>query len=356
MGIIQNVAMGNGIIATIGEVEYPANGTNIKFNITSQSIKLPSGVSVNFNFGRTILNDEETAAVATLSLDKSYSYASISGNTLAIDSSAAGKAIGICVKIHDEDVYNLMVAVVDNQSIYANGYGTKDQPYLISTPEQWKSFINYNQSTNKTYYQLANDIDLQGKHFDVGGSSDRASFIGELDGNGYTLSNFSVIAKSEWEKIGMFGSNFGVIKNLTVKNAKCMNSGLISATNAEINAGILVGDNEGKIENFKITDSSIRITGELNNDAKLNVGAICGVSFGDIDSVGAAKCNIYAQSWKGQGVVSVGGIAGSVKVSRIKNAYVNNSNINAYNQKSDSATINSGGNSRLCLFLRRNNS
>lgn len=343
-GHYSDLCNANGINSgIIGDVEYSANGTNVKFNITNQSIKLPSDVSVTINFGSTILNDEEVAANATLVLDNNYSYASISGNTLTIDSSAAGKIIGISVRIHDEDVYNLKIVVVDdNQSIYSNGYGTKDQPYLISTPEQWNNFIN-NQSSNKTYYQLANDIDLLGKHFGVGGSSVRESFSGELDGNGYTLSNFSVIAKSDWENIGVFGSNFGVIKNLTIKNAKCMNSGLISATNAEINAGVLVGYNEGKIENVKIIDSSIRVTGELNNNAKLNVGIICGVSYGNIDSVGVARCNIYAQSWKGQGVVSVGGIVGSVNVSRIENAYVNNTNINAYNQKSDSSTYQLGG-------------
>ena len=333
----------NGINSDIiGEVEYKANNSTVKFTITNQSIKLPSGVDVKFNFGNTVLNNENIKD-AKIALDKNYEYATISGNTLNIASAAAGKSIAVFVKIHDENIYKLNIAVADNQSVYANGYGTKDQPYLISTPEQWKSFMSYSQNSIKTYYQLANDIDLQGKHFEVGGSSDRASFNGELDGNGHILSNFSVVAKSEWRNIGLFGSNVGVIRNLTVENARCMNSGIISATNAEINAGILVGENQGKLENIILKNSSARITGELKNSAVLNLGAVCGTTFGSIDSVGVSKCNVYAQSWKGEGVINVGGVAGTVKVSNMTRCYVNNSKINAYNQKSDSATYALGG-------------
>lgn len=333
----------NGINSDIiGKVEYKANNATVKFTISNQTIKLPSGVAVKFDFGNTILNNENVKD-AEITLDKNYKYATISGNTLNIDSIAVGNSIAVSVKIHGENIYKLNIDVMNNQSGYANGYGTKDQPYLISTPEQWKSFMSYNQNSVKTYYQLANDIDLQGKHFEVGCSSDRVSFNGELDGDGHTLSNFSVVAKSEWQNIGLFGSNVGVIKNLTIENAKCMNSGIISATNAEINAGILVGENQGKLENIILRNSSVRITGELKNSAVLNLGAVCGTTFGSIDSVGVSKCNVYAQSWKGEGVINVGGVAGAVKVSNMTRCYVNNSKINAYNQKSDSATYALGG-------------
>lgn len=335
----------NGIDSKIlGEIKYTVNNMQFSISATNGSIRLPKNVSAQFCIGESLLKNGGDAEYAEIVLDEAYSDVSLSNNLLYIGNNAEyDKTINLSVRLHGVDICNLKILVEDTPSDYMGGYGTKDQPYLISNAEHWNSIMKYNQNTTKMYYQLANDIDLKGHNFEVGGSSDRASFIGELDGNGYTLSNFSIVAKSDWGNMGLFGSNSGVIKNLTIKNAKCMNSGLISATDVEINAGILVGDNEGKIENIKITDSSIRITGALNNNAKLNVGAICGVSFGDIDSVGAAKCNIYAQSWKGQGVVSVGGIAGSVKVSRITNAYVNNSNINAYNQKSDSATYQLGG-------------
>ena len=76
-----------------------------------------------------------------IKLDKEYEYAEIDGNQINIDSSASGKSVILLILLQDEVIYELKIAIIDNESSYANGYGTKDQPYLISTPEQWKTFI-----------------------------------------------------------------------------------------------------------------------------------------------------------------------------------------------------------------------
>ena len=326
----------------IGNIEYNANGADVQFNITNNTIKLPSNITAKFELGNTITNNENASDIQ-IKLDKTYDYASISNNQIHIDSSASGKSLVLMVMLHDEVVYTLNIAVVDNQSSYANGYGTKDQPYLISTADQWNTFVNSRDSYNKkTYYKLANDIDLKGKHYDVGGSSAREPFKGVLDGAEHTLSNFSIIAKSEWKNIGIFGTNMGTIQNLKLDNVKVMNSGIISATNSEINAGVLSGENKGTIENVRINGASIRITAQLDN-SHMNEGVLCGSSIGDISFVGITNCNIYGQSWKGAGTINIGGMVGQVKLSNITNGYVQNTKINAYNQQSDTATYAMGG-------------
>lgn len=326
----------------IGNVEYNANGASVEFNITNNTIKLPSNITAKFELGSTITNNENASNIQ-IKLDKTYDYATISNNQIQIDSSASGKSLVLMVMLHDEVVYTLNIAVVDNQSSYANGYGTKDQPYLISTADQWNTFVNSRDSYNKkTYYKLANDIDLKGKHYDVGGSSAREPFKGVLDGAEHTLSNFSIIAKSEWQNIGIFGTNMGTIQNLKLDNVKVMNSGIIYAKNSEINAGVLVGENKGTIENVRINGSSIRITAQLEN-AQMNAGVLSGSSIGDISFVGITNCNIYGQSWKGAGTINVGGMVGQVKLSNITNGYVQNTKINAYNQQSTTASYAMGG-------------
>ena len=326
----------------IGNVEYNANGADVQFNITNNTIKLPSNIIAKFELGNTITNNENASDIQ-IKLDKTYDYASISNNQIHIDSSASGKSLVLMVMLHDEVVYTLNIAVVDNQSSYANGYGTKDQPYLISTADQWNTFVNSRDSYNKkTYYKLANDIDLKGKHYDVGGSSAREPFKGVLDGAEHTLSNFSIIAKSEWKNIGIFGTNMGTIQNLKLDNVKVMNSGIISATNSEINAGVLSGENKGTIENVRINGASIRITAQLDN-SHMNEGVLCGSSIGGISFVGITNCNIYGQSWKGAGTINIGGMVGQVKLANITNGYVQNTKINAYNQQSDTATYAMGG-------------
>lgn len=328
----------------IGNVEYNANGAAVQFNITNNTIKLPSNITAKFELGNTITNNENASDIQ-IKLDKTYDYASISNNQIQIDSSASGKSLVLMVMLHDEVVYTLNIAIVDNESSYANGYGTKDQPYLISTADQWNTFVNSRDSYNKkTYYKLANDIDLKGKHYDVGGSSAREPFKGVLDGAEHTLSNFSIIEDAEdpWNNIGLFGINMGTIQNLQLHNVKVMNSGIISATNSEINAGVLSGENKGTIENVRINGASIRITAQLDN-SQMNEGVLCGSSIGDISFVGITNCNIYGQSWKGAGTINVGGMVGQVKLSNITNGYVQNTKINAYNQQSDTATYAMGG-------------
>jgi hypothetical protein len=121
-----------------------------------------------------------------------------------------------------------------------------------------------------------------------------------------------------------------------------MNSGIISAENAEINAGVLIGENKGYVENVIISNSSIRVTGKLSNSS-MNVGVLCGSSIGDISTSGVTNCNIYGQSWKGEGVVNVGGVVGQVKLSNVTNCYAQNTKINALNQKSETASYTIGG-------------
>ena len=61
---------------------------------------------------------------------------------------------------------------------------------------------------------MANDIDLKGNHYEVGGAAFNESFKGVLDGSNYIISNFSIIASSKIDNVGIIGSNQGVIKNI----------------------------------------------------------------------------------------------------------------------------------------------
>lgn len=328
----------------IGSVKYNANGANVEFNITNNTIKLPSNITAKFELGDVIRNEKETDV--KIVLDENYDFASINNNNeIQIGSAAIGKTLVLKVTLYNEEVYSLNIEIEDNgSSSYANGYGTKDQPYIISTPDQWNMFINSRDSYNKkTYYKLANDIDLKGKiDCEIAGASAREPFKGVLDGGNHCISNFSIIAKSEWENIGIFGVNMGTIQNLKVDNVKVLNNGIISSINAEINAGVLVGDNKGIIENVRISNSSIRITTQLEN-AQMNEGILCGCSTGEILYCGISDCNIYGQSWKEEGTINVGGMVGQVKISKVSNCYTRNLKVNAYNQESKKSSYTIGG-------------
>ena len=64
-------------------------------------------------------------------------------------------------------------------------------------------------------YRLTADIDLAGAQWSPAGDSSKP-FTGTLDGDGHTVSNFTV---PDGEKTGFFGVMNGTVRNLTLENA-----------------------------------------------------------------------------------------------------------------------------------------
>ena len=102
------------------------------------------------------------------------------------------------------------------------GNGTKESPWLISTPAELAGFADLvradsTYSTGK-YFKLTNDIDLNGKSFLPIGTGGKG-FYGNFDGNNKTVSNFKI--EGQGVHTGLFSnlSAATVIKNLTVTNA-----------------------------------------------------------------------------------------------------------------------------------------
>lgn len=104
-----------------------------------------------------------------------------------------------------------------------------------------------------TYFQLANDIELEGTQFSIGSKS--IPFKGSFDGNNKTISNL-IIFPSGQNGSGLFGGTdlSAVIKNLTLASARIVSVG---SEEAYYVAGIC-GYNKGKISNCivkKLNDS-----------------------------------------------------------------------------------------------------
>lgn len=90
------------------------------------------------------------------------------------------------------------------------GTGTEDDPYLISLPADLVYIAEQvnasNQSYIYAYYSLERDIDCAGTQLAVigDGSTDTAVFAGYFNGNGYTISNFT-IETTATQYVGLFG-------------------------------------------------------------------------------------------------------------------------------------------------------
>ena len=97
-------------------------------------------------------------------------------------------------------------------------------------------------------YALICDIDLGGVEWTPLGTSS-LPFIGEFDGNGFTISNFTIKKVSGY--VGLFGYNSGTIKNLGIENFTIDIN--YSDVSFYVCAGGLAGCNKGTITNCYAT-------------------------------------------------------------------------------------------------------
>ncbi|MBQ7415793.1 MAG: starch-binding protein, partial [Oscillospiraceae bacterium] len=169
---------------------------------------------------------------------------------------------------------------------FVNGY------YEIANAAQLKWFADQvNGGDNAINGKLIADIDLENTtwtaigYYCTGGDADDSLYYkGIFDGNGYTVSNFTVAGD---DSVGLFGyTEIGTIKNL----------GVINATATGANAGAIVGYNATAtvINCYAI---NCTITGYTTNAIALNsrrvyVGAVAGQGSGYVYNCYAVNCTI----------------------------------------------------------------
>lgn len=140
-------------------------------------------------------------------------------------------------------------------------------------------------------YKLENDLDFTGDTLQF----TTTVFTGELDGNGHTIKNITKnLATEDINKIAMFYSNKGTIKNLTIENIN-----VTSDKETSYPEGIIAQINEGIIENCTVS-GNVTITSEGFNNC---VGGIVGNLFGGTIKNCVNRVNITCKSG------TVGGIS-----------------------------------------------
>lgn len=180
-----------------------------------------------------------------------------------------------------------------------SGEGTARHPYLITSvtdlhtlsqsPEHWSN-----------HFRLAEDLswsDLENEEFTPIGSLGR-SFSGSFDGQGHTLTGFSLELERRGQ-VGLFGSVSGAVRNLSlaeveVEGRDCHEVGALVGRLAE----------DGMVVNCHVRMGSVRVT---QTSSRERIGGLIGVVHGE----GAvrrctASCSVY-------GALTVGGLIGLVR-------------------------------------------
>lgn len=175
---------------------------------------------------------------------------------------------------------------------------TKEQ--LIAFAEHVNAGNNYKDKTVK----LGQSINLEGEILAPIGNSKANAFRGNFDGQGNTISNFTV---EHAEVAGLFGMLAGgSIKNLNVNKATIYGNsyagGIVAWVQATSYQG-WQGAADAVVDNCNVTYTEITST-VINNDNAAKVGGIAGyVVYGTISNSTVADTNITAYR-------DMGGIAG----------------------------------------------
>ncbi|MBO4213324.1 MAG: hypothetical protein J5894_04335 [Clostridia bacterium] len=175
----------------------------------------------------------------------------------------------------DDDEPVIIVWDGTTAASFAGGDGTENDPYLISTPEQFAYFAERNNTEKPTgeYYKLTADLYFNlgdasewGDDFDGNETTDIVvgplwslsdhgnnanPFAGTFDGDGHTISGFYV--KKNTRCAAVFGStakgDTATIKNLVITNSYFEGAGTM---------GALIGSTSGgttNVSNVFVTDS-----------------------------------------------------------------------------------------------------
>jgi len=173
--------------------------------------------------------------------------------------------------------------------------------------------------TRNGNYLLLNDIDLEEMVWSPMFNTVANSFIGTLNGNGFTLSNYTINMTSiNHFRYGFFGEigTGGNVRDLTLENFSVFQ--IVSSTSPRhIYFGAIAGRNSGTVTNVNI-DSDFFLnmptmgSGNFNARASKNVGGIVGLNLAqgivqDSSVIGEMSTRFMAV----EGVINVGGIVGS---------------------------------------------
>ena len=217
------------------------------------------------------------------------------------------------------------------------GNGTKSDPYLIGSYEDWK-MATIKADQVGAYFKITKDIDFTGKKFYMLGSYQN-KFSGTLDGDNHTLIGIETKGGSYQGIIGYMNSANAVVKNLNINN--------VSMTNLiDFSGGITGYLNKGTIEG--VTINNLIITGNSY------VGGIAGYSSGIIKGINLTEIKLTSPNNRLGGITGynsgtikevvvrgdlvgddksdsggIGGVAGAGSTNTITSALVN-INITAY--------------------------
>lgn len=299
-----------------------------KFHVTPETTEITYGEGVKFTYHATKLSDDGVGGYAEEDAEEAY------------------KAIK-CVQGYQitytegEEAFTVQLSTEGEVELSFTWNGMTSNTVVINVKREVKYITTADEllqaSNPSCRYVLQNDIDLSSHT-----SHAPIEFQGALDGNGYSIQNFTYMPQNlaTDKAMGFFSVNHGIIENVTFANA------FVGIYSQAASAGIVVGLNNGTVRN-------VTVSGELEAEQTNKVGAVVGNNAGTIEDCinratvlgkdltgGIAGESVSAVS----GSKNVGNVEGQSKVGGIVGAVTKSSTVyGSENSGSVEGTTNVGG-------------
>ena len=256
-------SFGNEISYTVTADTELAAGQTVNITVTATDIA-GNTLEQTYKFG--VISDEYLSWVHYYVNNILWKSEFITDDTLSLPEVPNGMMFAGWVDAEGKRYTNaageLLISLEEYMELYAVFYSEGYTP--ISLSEELKNI-----SMNGKYVLIC-DIDLGGVEWIPLGTSD-SPFIGEFDGNGFTISNFTITTTSNGY-VGLFGYNRGTTKNLGVENFT-----IDVSRSGTLYVGGLTGYNSGSILNsYAMGEMNATSITNTSFSFETNVGGLVG--------------------------------------------------------------------------------
>ena len=295
-----------GIVGNVGSSKYTSNTVMKNSMVTGTTYTKAInggqyGSSKNYLLLNVKLNDKD-ASNSTLEMLEDINGLEAAG----IDTYIGGDNDGSGYYFDYNDQNKIVIKNTEDNPIVQleNGTGTKEDPYLISSEEDWKK-ASATSTTSDTYFKLTKDLDFSNKKFYMLGSKNN-EFKGTLDGNGKKISNLSInVPKvSGFDYVGIIGKG-GSAYGINLDNIKVTGYNYV---------GALFGSTRGTVRDIYASNLNISgnnyiggIGGDINTNSPRPTSMIISANVEGNSYVGITTGSSYL------GIEQIAIIGGSVK-------------------------------------------
>ena len=313
-----NTSVG-GIVGNVGSSKYTSN-TIMKNSMVTGTTYTKAinggqyGSARNYLLLNIKLNNEDVSNSTTDTINDINTY-----EVAGIDTYIGGDNDNTGYYFDYNDQNKIVIKNTEDNPIVQleNGTGTKEDPYLISSEEDWKK-ASATSTTSDTYFKLTKDLDFSNKKFYMLGSKNN-EFKGTLDGNGKKISNLSInVPKvSSFDYVGIIGKG-GSAYGINLNNIKVTGCNYVGAlfgntsgtvrdiygSNLNISGNNYIGGIGGDINTNSPRPSSIIVSAKVEGNSY--VGITTGSSYYGIEQIaiigGSATGNSYVGRLSGSTV------------------------------------------------------